>query len=333
MENRGMIASGQNTRLTGSDTLLASGVWFGMHFELIRGGATPSLKTTNLSSPPRERLVPLRDLADLFGCSEPEIAIRAESLLLIPVPLIWRGMELFGLTLLDAFRLHLSMRTASEDSTDAADLRRIELSQALSRRERELAKTREEIQDFETREELREKEMKALMEGLGDLERTVIDRAGVYQDLAGMQKLYVESRAAQSALVLKLSQSQQDHREQADALFQAQARFDELQAQVESAEGALLDAKRVTQRLESAAAQSIASQAAELAAVQKHARVAAVALEAQADPKRIEVLSAARMRTAHKLRRMRRVYRMTFAVERNLVRYCNRLEEKLHDKA
>jgi hypothetical protein len=303
-----------------------------MHFELIRGGATPSLKTTNLSSPPRDRLVPLRDLADLFGCSEPEIAIRAESLLLMPVPLIWRGKELSALTLPDAFELHLSMYTAPEGSTDAAELRRSDLSQALSQRERELARTREKLQDFENRGELRDKEVQALMDGLGDLERTVIDRAGVHQDLAGMQKLYVQSRAAQSALVLKLSQSQRDHREQADALFQAQARFDELQAQVESAQCALREAESVTKRLESTAAQSIVSQAAELATVQKHARAAALALEAQGDPKRIEELSAARMRTAHKLRRMRRVYKMTFAVERNLGRYCNRLEEKLHDK-
>ncbi|MCA9003213.1 MAG: hypothetical protein KDB61_14920, partial [Planctomycetes bacterium] len=129
-----------------------------MHFEYIRGGSRPPRKTGNLSSPPRERLVPLRDLASLFGCTEADLLRWAQFASLVPEPLAWRGAEIPCLTLPDAFRLHLSMRSVAEAPVEVAEIQR-----ALEQRTRQLAESRAQIQCLESKIEKRDGEFQTLM--------------------------------------------------------------------------------------------------------------------------------------------------------------------------
>ena len=305
-----------------------------MHFEFIRGGQTPSRKTANLSTPVRERLVPLRDLASLFGCTEAELARWAECLSMVPESLQWRGSELPSLSLPNAFQLHLAMRSMAEDSSESSDLRTRELRGALEERELELAQARGELLRLEARVEQGDLELKALMEGVGELERTVAKRIGIHKDLANVQKLYVEAQAQKSELVLKLSQSQQAHRELSGALQQTHARFEEIQARLEAARSTVREAEASIVRIERNASLAAEQHGEQLAAAkQRVADAEAAALAAQPDPKTLEHQLKARERTARKLSALRATCETAAAVERNLERYCNRLEKQLRGKA
>ena len=304
-----------------------------MHFEFIRGGQTPSRKTANLSTPVRERLVPIRDLASLFGCTEADLGRWAQCLSLEPEALQWRGSELPSLSLADAFKLHLAMRSMAEDSNGSTDLRTRELRASLEERDIELAQARGELQRLESRVEQGDMELKSLMEGVGELERTVAKRVDLHKDLANVQKLYVEAQTQKSELVLKLSQSQQAHRKLSSALQQTHVRFEEIQARLESARATVREAEAAMERIERNAALGAEQHAQQLAeAKQSLVQAEAAALAAQPDPKDIERRLLARERTAHKLRALRATCETAAAVERNLERYCNRLEKQLRGK-
>ncbi len=305
-----------------------------MHFEFIRGGQTPSRKTANLSTPARERLVPMRDLASLFGCTEEELARWAECLAMVPEALQWRGVDLPSLRLSNAFKLHLAMRSMADDSAEQADLRTLELQRALKVRDRELGQSRAELLRLESRVDQRDAELKALMADVGGLERNVAQRADIHRDLANVQKLYVEAQAQKSELLLKLTQSQQTHRDLNAALKQTQARFDDMRVRLESARETVREAEAAIERIEQNADQATQVQAEQLALAKQRAQDAEAAMLAlQPEPEELKHRALGRRKTAGKLRALRATCATATAVERNLERYCNRLEERLGDGA
>jgi hypothetical protein len=225
-----------------------------MHFEFIRGGSNPSRKTGNLSSPPMDRLVPLRDLAKVFGCTEGDLERWAEGSAMVAEPLLWRGVEIRCLTLPDAFRLHWSMRATAEEPTESVELRR-----ALQDRSLALAQAQGEVHRLQARIQQRDEELKALMEGVGGLERAVAERANVHRDLAEVQALYVQSQAQQSELTLRLSRSEQAQQELQDSLLAAQTLLEKADQGVAQAAGELASQRALTDelhgRMEQAAAE------------------------------------------------------------------------------
>lgn len=301
-----------------------------MHFEFIRGGQTPQPKSANLSAPARDRLVPVRDLANLFGCTEPEIVKWADCMSLVQENLDWRGSELSCLTLQDAFRLHLAMRAMAEDPIQAADLRTLELRRTLERKEQDLEQTRTELRALGTSIEQRNNELQTLMTGVGQLEQAVAERAGVHRELEGVKKLYVESQAQQSELVFKWSGAQEALREQQEGQSAAREKLQELEQHLAGVQAAKQQGEQEAMHAQNQAKESEARLIQELSSAEeriKHAET--VARDAQPDPNEVEHQRLTRVRTSERLRSLRRTCLTANEVEQNLERYCNRLEKKL----
>lgn len=304
-----------------------------MHFEFIRGGQVPPRKTANLSSPARDRLVPLRDLANLFGCTEREITQWAKCSSMDLESLEWRGSNLNCLTLHDAFRLHLGMRSMAEGPTESMDLRSNELRMALREKDRELKRVRGRAKSLEQRVELRDGQLGELMEGVGDLERTVAGRAGVRRELASVQKLFVQAQVEQSSLIIKLSQAEQSAKRAQRILGETQALFHASQDQLAQAKAA--------QEATNARLQAMERQAQRMKGIEAERQKAADARAAQAraallqiQPKLdwLEDRRLARLRTSQRMWALKRTCATSMAVERNLERYSNRLEQRLRNR-
>ncbi len=304
-----------------------------MQFEFIRGNQGSPRKTANLSSSPRDRLVPMRDLASLFGCSEPEIARWAECMSIPQESLDWRGSQLACLSLQDAFRLHLAMRAIAEDSTEGTDARSRELHQSLNLKDQALQQARSELSALESRVEQRDSEFETLMEGVGELEKTVAERAGVRRELAELQKLYVESQAKQSELVVKWSEEKKARGELQAAQAEAQERLQELEQHLASAEAAKRQAEQSALEIKAQAQESEARLTQNLAiAEERMAKAQTAARDAQPDPSVVAHGKNARLLTSNRLHRLRASCKTATVVELSLQRYCNRLEAKLRDQ-
>ncbi|MDF1836616.1 MAG: hypothetical protein P1V35_01995 [Planctomycetota bacterium] len=253
---------------------------------------------------------------------------------MIPENLEWRGSKVPCLALPDAFKLHLAMGFKAEGTAGKEDLDSQELRHRLERRDLELAQARGELKRMQSRVEQRDLELKTLMESVGELERAVVQQANVHRDLANVQTLYVEAQAQKSELVLKLSQSKQAHRELRQALQQTHDKFEAMQARLESARATVRTAEASLERIEGNATQATEQLTRELSAAHlRAAQAEAAALAAQTDPEELKRRSQARQRTARRLRLSRATCRTASAVERNLERYCNRLERQLRGES
>ena len=300
-----------------------------MHFEFIRGGQVPPRKTANLSSPARDRLVPLRDLASLFGCTEEEIAKWALCLTMSLEPLDWRGSQVLCLTLENAFQLHLAIRAMAEGPSEIVDLRTRELRMTLKAKEGELVESHGRALELEQRVAHRDQELQALMRSVAELEQTVAKRADALQELVGVQKLYVDSQAQQSELVLKLSNARRDTRLSKSDQDETRESVQQLQHEVAQKQAVMHGAKQRINQLEVLSEQ----QARDLAAAEKRAAAANIsAIQAQSETKDVARLRSSRQRSARKLNSLRRRFTACRMSEENLERYSDRLEQRLRDR-
>ena len=139
-------------------------------------------KTGDLATPPRDRLVPVRDMASLMGCTEAEIERMVEHLGLGFEPLPWRGVFLTCLTLSDALVLHLAMRAPVGDHEDP----HAERWQAKLEAERERTQAAQrEWKALQEQVEARESRMGQWADRLNDLELIVAERGRIDRGIGG----------------------------------------------------------------------------------------------------------------------------------------------------
>ncbi len=301
-----------------------------MHFEFIRGDRTPQPVSAKLSASARNGLVPVHDLAKLFGCADSDITRWAESMSIAQEDLDWRGSQLACLTLQDAFRMHLAMRAMAEDPIQVADLRMLELRRTLEGKEQALEQTRTELAASEATVAQRDSELETLMNGVAQLEKTVAEKATICRELEGMQKLYVESQAQQSQLALQWGAAQESLREVRSGQEAAKQRSQESEELLARTQVAKQQAEQDALRAQGQANDTEARLTQELNRVEERLQKAEAAVEdAQPDPSEVEYRKFARVRTSKRLRALRRTCFTAMAVEQNLERYCNRLEKKL----
>lgn len=187
-------------------------------------------KTGDLATPPRDRLMPVRDLAGLTGRTESEIERLAGHMGLPFEALRWRGVFLPCLTLPDAFALHLALRTPVGESSESAELE--ELRQALrAERDRTQSEERRRL-ELEERLAAREQQMGQWADRLNDLELIVAERERIDRELEALRAQWQEAQVRQRDLVQRL-QFSEEHRlllEKAHAVRQA----DEAEAAAEA---------------------------------------------------------------------------------------------------
>ncbi|MCP5020282.1 MAG: hypothetical protein GY930_00765 [bacterium] len=246
----------------------------------------------------------------------------------------WRGAQLACLTLQDAFRMHLAMRAMVEDPIQAADLRMLELRRTLAGKEQALEQaleqTRKELAASNTIVAQRNSELKTLKNGVAQLEETVAQSASVHRELERMQKLHVESQAQQGQLALKWGGANELLRELRSGQEAAKQRLQELEELLAKTQVAKQQVEQDALRAQGQARDTEARLTQELNRVEECLRKAEAAVEdAQPDPREVEYRKLARVRTSKRLHTLRRTCITATEVERNLERYCNRLEEKL----
>lgn len=165
-------------------------------------------KTGDLATPPRDRLMPLRDLAGLTGRTESEIERLAGHMGLTLEALPWRGVFLTCLTLPDAFALHLALRTPVGESSESVELE--ELRQALRVEvERTQAEERRRI-ELEERLALREQQMGHWADRLNDLELIVSERERIDRELEALRAQLQEGQVRQRDLAQRLQLSEEN---------------------------------------------------------------------------------------------------------------------------
>ena len=158
-------------------------------------------KTGDLSTPPRDRLIPVRDVASLLGCTESEIERMAEHMGLTFEPLPWRGVYLTCLPFSDALALHLAMR-APVDSGGAFESAEAEAALQAERERADVAER--ELGALRRQEQARERLLTQAADRLNDLELIVAERGRIDRELEAIRAQLLESQARARDLANRL---------------------------------------------------------------------------------------------------------------------------------
>ncbi|HRV82919.1 MAG: hypothetical protein H6830_01010 [Planctomycetes bacterium] len=282
-------------------------------------------RTADLATAPRERLLPLGDLAQLLGCESHEIERWALALGLRLEPLAWRGVQLLALRMQDALAVHLAVRTPAAPTPEPI---RIPVPDpALERaweEERNLRLAAEAAnQALQTRLDRREAEMGILEDRLDDLERVLVERRRLERELEALRAQSAEANVRQRELVERLQAVEETRR----FLEQAVAERNELEQELEELR---TEGNRANEEQQ---AWSERLQAAEVVRQRLEADLEA---SEQCAEQRLESLRQVeqnvrerRQRTLSRVQSLRRRLRLAGQVEENLEHYCERLEARL----
>ncbi len=142
-------------------------------------------KTGDLATPPRDRLVPIRDLASLLACTESDIENLCDKMGITLEPLTWRGVVLASVTFEDMLHLHVALRLRMVEGEPVEGRKQLAAELAA---EQDLRRSAEDhIAALELHILRRDKEMAVWEDRLSELEIVVDERRKFEQDVLALR--------------------------------------------------------------------------------------------------------------------------------------------------